>query len=641
MFSLSCRSWVIWIAIAALAAWSGATARADEELLAVDTSLDELRALSLEQLMQVDVTSVAGVEQGWFSTPAAIYVITNEDVRRTGHRRLPEALRLAPGVFVGQLNSQMHTVGARGANGDLFNKTLVLIDGRSVYDPLFGATFYNSVDILMEDLDRIEVIRGPGPTLWGVNAVNGVINVTTRSAEDTQGWYLGGGAGTEERGFGEVRYGGQVGEDAYFRVWTKYFNRDGQEQQDGSDAHDDWDQTRAGFRFDADGDEGAHFMAEGDIYYSDRMGEFITLPTGDPSIDDERVAGGHLLGRITQDTDTGGWSLQTYWDHKQLATNAGFEIDRDTFDGEFRHWFDLSERHEVMWGLHTRYWQDDSSAGVNTELVPDERDYKIFSAFIQDTITIVPERLFAMLGTKVGHNDFTGWEVQPSARLWWTPSSNQTLWAAVSRAVRVPSRAEEDGRFTLAPGFFLTGDDDLGPEKLLAYEAGYRIRPLEPMTIDLAVFYNDYEDLIGLAPTLTRFSDHADGESYGGEVAVGWRVAPNWRLEGSYSYVQVQVHGNILQVGPEDSTPHHLAQLRSYYNITDDLELNLAAYYVDVVPARNADSYIRFDVGVTWRPNDWLELTVWGQNLLDRSHREFSGRDEVERSAYFMATLRF
>ena len=294
-------AWAGLLALMLLAAWTPARAQeAGETSLDSDdqSHLQQLAGLSLEELMLIDVTSVAGVGQDWFSTPAAIYVITNEDVRRTGHRRLAEALRLSPGVFVGSLNSQMYAVGARGANGDLFNKTLVLVDGREVYDPLFGATFYDVTDVLLEDLERIEVIRGPGPTLWGSNAVNGVVNVLTRSAADTQGWYFGGGAGTELRGFGEARYGGQISDDAHFRVWTKYFNYDDQQQRDGSGSHDDWDMARAGFRFDAQGADDTAFMAEGDIYYTDRLGEFVTLPIGTPFIDDERVAGGHLLGPL-------------------------------------------------------------------------------------------------------------------------------------------------------------------------------------------------------------------------------------------------------------------------------------------------------------------------------------------------------
>jgi iron complex outermembrane receptor protein len=623
----------------------------------------DIAELTLEQLMQIDVTTVSGSAHAWFKSPAAVYVLTAEDIRRAGALSLAEALRLAPGVFVGRVNSQAYSVGTRGFNGGLGNKTLVLIDGRIVYDPLFSGTFWNVQDVLLEDVDRIEVIRGPGPTLWGANAVNGVINVITKSARDTQGLYISGGGGSEERAFGMVRYGMQLSEDSWIRVYGKYFERDALDDRALGSGHDDWNMYRGGFRFDTVGDDDSFLTIQGDAYHSDRIGEAVAI--GIPGLHlmteldvrDVRHTGGNILFRIGKESaEEASWSLQGYYDHTDRVTNAGFRAERDTFDLEWRHRFALSERHEIMWGMGVRHTRDDTRGGPNTRFMPAERSMDTFSAFVQDTITIVPDRLFAMVGTKVEENDVTGFEFQPSARIWCTPNHNHTLWAAVSRPVRVPSRTEEDSILTLGfadTGILMggppsgitipldvTGNPGLQSERIWAWEAGYRVRPAENLTLDFAVFLNDYSRLIFVSPALIGpFNNDGWGESYGGEIAATWRPCDNWRVEASYSYVDVQIHGPILQ-SDEGNTPHHQAQLRSYLDLTDDLELNSALYYVDEVPGLGISDYTRLDVGVTWHPRDNFELSVWGQNLIEPSHHEFSAR-EVQRGAYIQATFRF
>ena len=628
-----------------------------------DFAIEDILKADIDQLMQLSVTTVAGVEQEWFTTPAAIDVITGDEVRRTGHRSLAEALRMSPGVFVGRINSQATSVGMRGFNGGLANKTLVLVDGRSVYDPLFSGTFWNVQDVLLEDLDRIEVIRGPGPTLWGANAVNGVINVMTKSARDTQGWYVSGGAGTYEHAFGEARYGGAIGDNAWYRVYGKYFDRDHFVTAEGESAHDDWDMGRGGFRFDAEGDNDVTYTLQGDIYDSTQIGErLLLLPVPNQhllftqDIRDGRNSGGNTLFRIQKDVEQErGWSLQGYYDRTERVTNAGFRVHRDTYDLEWRHYFPLGDRHDVMWGLGARTTRDDTVAGPNTFLDPASRSLDRFTAFIQDTITLSPARWFAMIGSKFSHNEYTGFEVQPSGRLWWTPTDRHTLWGAISRPVRTPSRIEREG--TLAFGYVDTGlagggspsgvfaplgvfGDDVEAENLISYELGHRVRLTNDISLDTALYYNEYDSLIYVPPTvLGLWNNDGAAETYGAEVALTWRVADNWRLESSYTFVDVQVHGPIF-TQDEENTPHHQAQLRSYLNVTKDVELNSALYYVDRVSSVDADAYLRLDVGLIWYVNPNLELAVWGMNLLDPSHPEFSGL-EVERSALFQATLRF
>ena len=653
------RLW-LWATILLLA-WASADALADE---GDPIDYARLRAMTLEELMNLDVTSAVGVERPWFTTPAAMYVITSEDVRRTGHLSLAEALRLAPGVFVGQISSNVWSISTRGFTGRFANKQLVLIDGRSVYEPMFAGVLWDAQDVLLEDLDRIEVIRGPGATLWGANAVNGVINVTTKSARDTQGLYFSGGAGTHERGFGMARYGFAVDDHSWMRVWGKWFDRGDFETAAGESTHDQWDMARGGFRYDREADDDVTLTVQGDIYNSDRIGELVSIPvpvfpplTRAVSAEDRRSNGGNLLFRLKQDTPEGeGWSLQGYYDRTSRVGIKGFQVDRDTFDLDLRHWFNFGDRQEVIWGLAYRHTRDTTEAGPSVSFDPPSRSLDTFSAFVQDTVTLVPERLFFMAGTKIEHNDFTGFEVQPNARLWWTPNERQTFWGAISRPVRVPSRTEQDlvliTAFAGPPGgpftsFAFRGNDHVESEELLAYEAGHRIRITDNLTVDTAVFYNDYRRLVALPTTgFGTFSNAESGESYGAETAVTWRVTDQWRLEGSYSVLNIHT-GPMAQGNVEPGSPHHMAQIRSYLNITDDLEFNAALYHVDGVPAHDADAYLRLDLGATWRLTDQFELAVWGQNLLDPWHGEFADgvflaqRSQVPRAMYIQATARF
>ncbi len=645
---------VVVVSLVGSTAFGGSTS--DEPL-----TTDQVVGMSLEDLMDLDVTSVAGTQTEWFTTPAAVSVITGDEVRRSGFRTLAEALRLAPGVFVGHSNSRAFSVGMRGFNGSLGNKTLVLIDGRAVYDPLFGGTAWDVQDVLLEDLDRIEVIRGPGATLWGANAVNGVINVITKSAKDTQGLFVAGGGGTYERAFGEARYGVQISDHSWLRLYGKWFQRDHLVDSNGESTHDDWAMLRGGFRFDREGDSGIKLTIQGDAYGSNQFGQFArNVPVPGQSlrfaddVRDVRASGANVLMRIGQDDADNGWSFQAYYDRTDRVSNVNFQVNRDTFDAEWRHYFTLGQSHRIMWGLGARYTRDHTEDGPTLAFDPSDGDNTILSAFIQDTITLVPDHLFFMIGSKVSHNDYTGVDFQPSARIWWTPDERNTLWASVSRPVRIPSRIEDGG--TIISGYVDSGllaggspngtiiplkvdpNDSLKAEQLTAYEIGYRVRINDQFSVDAAAFYNDYERLIyvtGFQP----WNNDGFGETYGGEAAVTWRPTANWRLEAAYSYTRVLIHGPVLATD-EGLTPRHQAQLRSYLDITDNLELNSALYFVDDVPAVGASSYWRFDVGVTWRVTPNFEMAIWGQNLVEPRHREFSG-DEVERGVYIMGTIRF
>ena len=619
---------------------------------------DELdfASLSIEELMNIEVTSVAGVGQSWFKTPAAMYVITGDDIRRSGHQSLAEVLRLVPGVQVGRINSNQWSVGIRGINSRFTPNLLVLVDGRSVYDPLFSGVFWNAQDLILDDLGRIEVIRGPGATLWGANAVNGVINITTKNAKDTQGGYLKTLIGTEERTITAMRYGGQINENTHYRVWTKYANRDSFENIAGNDRPDDWDLAQGGFRLDIDGADNTTVTLDSRIFDSGRIGEGVkfAIPpgplTGSVKNDDGHIGGGHILMRVHQESaENQDWTFQAYYDRFNFTDSSGLKINRDTIDFDFRqHWI-ANDQHEMVWGLAFRYWDDRTRGGQALSVNPQSKDFYKYSAFIQDTVTLEPETLFLIIGSKVEYNDFTGFEVQPSGRLSWTPDDQQTLWAAISRPVRTPSRLA-DGIVRTVDFFLpsqLLGDPELQASNLTAYELGYRVRVTEELSFDTAVFYFEYDDLISFPSGGVGFLTNAgEAESYGFEIAATWNPTDNLQVTASYSFIQVQLHGLILQ-GSEGDAPEQQFQIRSSWDITNDLALNSALYYVDNTPNQNAEAYFRLDLGMTWRPSENLELAIWGQNLLDPSHLEFdesftqSAPTEIERGVFIQTTIKF
>ena len=587
---------------------------------------EEYAELTIEELLQVSVTSVAGVEQQLLQTPTALTVIDAEELRRSGHRSIPEALRLVPGVFVGQVDSHSWSIGTRGFNGGFGNKQLVQINGRTTYDLLFSGTFWDVQDTLLEDLDRIEVVRGPGATLWGANAVNGVVNVTTRSARDTQGLYIGGGGGSYERAFAEARYGGKAGEHTWYRVWGKYFDHDDFELVTGGDAGDGWSMGRGGFSVDVDMEAQRVLTVQGALYESGRF------PDG------QDASGRHLIARLVGgDQQRDGSSLQAYYDHTNREV-GGFAVERDTVDVDYRRYFEAGAAHDLIWGLGLRHSSDDTQSVSPTNTIvldPLSRSGSTLSGFAQDTLTLRPQRLFAMFGAKLEHNDFTGLEVQPGARLWLTPDDRRTLWLAVSRPVRTPSRLEEDLFFVVPGVVSFTGNPDLDSETLMAYELGYRTLLGSAVTLDIATFFNDYDHLVSTAgtPTELTIANAASAHSAGLEVAADWRVHPGWRLRAAYSYISVSSKGTPVDA-PDATSPHHMAQLLSFADLSATLRLDTALYYVDDLEALQIGSYVRADVGFTWRVRPELELFVRGQNLLDDAHLEASTTAEVPRSVY-------
>ncbi len=626
------------------------------------TDLSQLANMSLEDLMKTRVISVNGTPSSRFGSPAAVTVITAEDVRRNGHRSVVEALRMVPGMFVARINSASAIAGARGLTGSSLTATryLVLIDGRLVYDPLLSTAFWDVIDVPLADLSRIEVVRGPGATLWGVNAMNGVINIITKRASDTLGTLVQAGMGSAGEAGAFLRYGTQRDADTYFRAWAKYEHHGHFDNAAGDSIQDQWASLHGGFRLDGQFSDKVGYTLQGDAYTHPQARESVQLP--DPNADrmviratrDDVVDGGNLLFRALSGLENDrGWMLRAYADHTRRETTR-FGVRRDTVDVEYRRWLPWNDANRLIWGVQYDLTSDKVDNGPSLIIDPQARTWNTLNVFVQNTTELVDDKVFLMLGTKLTQHSFVGFQTQPSARLWWTPSERQTVWAAVSRPVRVPSRFEENGLLVLSyvdqgtvstgtpNGVIvpvgLAGNDQLRPEKLLAYEVGHRIRLGKDWSLDTSVFYNDYRQLLGVPPTIVgQFTDAATGATWGGDVSLAGQLAPWWRVEASYSRLQTRINGPVLPFD-ETSTPRSMAQLHSYMDLGEDVELNAAAYRVGEIPFYAIDGYTRVDLGLTWRPSPRVEWSLWGQNLLDRTHPELSGA-MVPRTIYAQVSV--
>ncbi len=661
------------IGCALLLALMPTLSRADEpEKDWTELSLEELEAMEV-----VMVTSVSKQAQKLTESPAAIYVITQEDIRRSGATSIPEALRMVPGLYVARIDSSRWSITSRGFFDEFSNKLLVLIDGRSVYSPLFAGVYWDVQDTLLEDIDRIEVIRGPGATLWGANAVNGIINIITKNAANSQGWLITAGAGDEERGFGGVRYGGKIGDDAHYRVYAKYFNRDDFVYANGDRAEDAWDMFRAGFRADWTITEQDAVTVQGDIYTGDKD-NISTLPSLTPPYsvmtDEETDLGGaDILARWAHAfSDESEMTLQLYYDRTERDSSMVAE-DRDTVDVDFQHAFALGDRHAIIWGLGYRFMKYDTSPGdlyPSAFFVPDSDEDDLFSAFIQDEITLVPDRLRLTLGSKFEYNDYTGFEVQPSGRALWMPHDQHALWASVSRAVRTPSPVEHnlDLLYSIDPSGplpvlqMIYGNDDFDSEELIAYELGYRVQPTKDLSVDIAAFYNEYDKLrtsevgppVVVFPFVVvslPFDNKLEGSTYGVEIVADYQVTEYWQLVAAYSLLEMDLELDSDSTAgvteEDDSGPQNQFQLRSMLNLPHNLEFDAALYYVDDVEKADISDYTRVDLRLGWRPTENLELSLVAQNVFDDHHEEssttllYSPASEIERSIYGQVTYKF
>ena len=649
-------------------------------------SIQDLSVLSLEELMDVSVVTSSKKQKRQFDESSSIFVITQKDISRSGVTSLPEALRLAPGVHVARINANQWAISIHGFNERFSNKLLVLIDGRSVYSPLSSGVYWDAQEVLLENVDRIEVVRGPGATLWGSNAVNGVINVITYSAQDTQGTQVIAGYGSEEQGFGSLRFGGSLGENTHYRVHGKYANRDEGGEINQQPPADNSSLGSAGFRIDSKLAEHHNLLITGNLY-DGKSGQAGNVPDiNSPTLerftnlerfinDDIKFKGQNILARWSNEENNGnGWSLQAYYDHTSREDSVLGDQEVNSTDLDFQHRFDWLFNQQLAWGVQYRYVNNKLDAGTLVSLAPRERNTHLYSGFVSDEISLFQDQLMLTLASRFEHNDLTGFEIQPTARASWLINPSNTLWGAISRSVKVPSISEHDS--VLVPSIInlgvtgvieFSGDSDFETEKIVSYELGYRAQLSQYFKFDISAFYNDYDDLrtfeakdnfvlqnpLRLIVPI-EFDNKMKGYSYGLDLSANWFIQSWWNVNAGYSYSKTRLK---LKNGSNDTfslilpaivnSPEQMFSLRSSWNVRNNWKLDLWMRYVDRLESTSVDSYFNADARVAWKMNDNLELSVIGQNLLDKQI-EFTqdnatnmNNSEVQRSVYFKMKLTF
>ena len=664
------------ILCAAMAIASASALAAQDERRPQDPPQD-VTDIDLDDLMKVHVTTAGRKAQALSDVPSAIYVVRDEEIKRTGVTSIPEALRSVPGLQVARLQANSWAVSSRGFNGTAANKLLVMIDGRSVYSPLHSGVFWEVQDTFLEDIDRIEVIRGPGASLYGANAINGIINIVTKKAEDTQGAVLTAGGGTEERVFGGGRVGGKIGEDAYIRAYAKYYERD--DALNGADrdneAFDGGWMGRAGFRSDWKGGDKNRFTLQGDFYDGQvkAVATQISL-TAPPSTSFDRTTlrGGNMVFRWDREIDpTSTFSVQAYYDYTYRKTTL-FTDTLHTADLDFQHRFRLMDDQEILWGLGYRIYRSDIEDSFVIQIDPSRHVDDILSAFVQDEITLVKDRLRLTVGSKFEINDYSGFEVEPSLRMAWNPDNEQLLWLSAARAVRTPSIIDVDFRLNAAvfPGapptiLALLTDNNFKSEDVWAFEAGYRVRPAEPLWLDLALFYNRYDHLRSLEtgpifsennPPPTHnvqpffFGNEMRAETSGVELASSFQPMAGWLLQANYTYLRMHLNpragsNDTTTEATERQNPRHQVWVRSALDLPWNFTLDVTGRFVSGLSAYDLNKYVEADVRLAWRdPSRRWEAAVVGQNLVHKSHPEFNAagsRSEIQRGVYGSLTCRF
>jgi len=638
----------------------------------------DLAQASLEDLMNMQVTSVSKRSQKLSSAGAAAYVITQDDIRRSGMTNIPDLLRMVPGVDVARINANTWAISVRGFNYRYSTKVLVLIDGRTVYTPGFSGVYWDQQDVPLEDIDRIEVIRGPGGTVWGANAVNGVINIITKKATDTQGGLASLGTGSEDNARALVQYGGKLGKGSY-RAFGNYFNIANGQLANGSDSTDGWHAIHGGFRSDWDLSPQDTLTVQGDLFGSSG-GQTVTtlfsnqLPAFHTLEDKIAVGSGNILGRWGHTFSNGSeTTLQVYYDRVRRLDEASLDT-LNTGDADFQYHFQLGSHHDILAGAGYRLTDHHYIPGYEITFGTGYRRDNLYSTFIQDQIQLT-NSLALTVGSKFEHNDYTGFEFEPSAQLVWTPSDRQTVWASAARAIRQPSWFDAESKldaatFPLQGGGFgvvqLNGSSATEAETLLDFEAGYRVQASKQVSLDASVFRSRYSRIQTLEPATPYFvfnpppphlvtpsywSNLARAHDYGVEFSANWNVTSRWRLSPGFSFLQMKIlmdpssHDTSTAASVGDS-PKHQAQLRSTLNLPHNLEWDTSAYYVGALGIGPVGSYTRLDTRFGWRFKEGADFSVGGQNLLRPLHFEFLDGLQVnptqaERSVVGRVTWRF
>ncbi len=608
----------------------------------------ELKKMSLEELMDVKVSLVSRQSENLAQSPSSVQVISSDDIRRSGAINLADVLRLASNLQVARIDGRQWAVSARGQNASLSNKLLVMIDGRTLYTPLYAGVFWDAQHLPINEIDRVEVISGPGGTLWGSNAVNGVINIVTKSAENSQGAYASVAAGTFMKDLVSVRYGGRPSANVYYDVWARHVDQDGMELSGGKRADNGWGFDHGGFRMDWLTRATDRLTVTGSAY----GGDLDQVAPGTIAID-----GQYVLARWTRSlSEASEVVVQGFADRTARLIPRTFKEDLRTFDFDFSHRFPLTARSSITWGAGYRLSQDQVGNSAVLSFKPPYQDLQLFNLFAQDQILLWPERLRLTLGSKLEHNDYTGFEIMPSGRLAWTPGKSNTLWAAVSRAVRSPSRIDADFYFTVPTPTggtqSLDGGPDFASEILTAYEAGWRVQPMANLTASVSAFYNVYDDLRSVevtSPGHFEFMNGEEGEVRGVELSLGWQTLSWWQVRAGATALKEEFrvqsgHSDISSPGSQGNDPEAQYGLQSMMDLPYGFQLNAVARYVSELPTPVVPYYATVDLSVVWA---WqhLEVTLSGFDLAEMRHAEFgpatANRQQVPRSFAARVTGRF
>ena len=636
----------------------------------------DLTQFSLEDLMNVQVVSVSRKEQPLSKTGASIFVITQDDIHRSGAANIPDVLRMAPGVNVARIDANAWAISIRGFNSRYSDKILVLIDGRSIYSPAFSGVYWDQIDVPLEDIERIEVIRGPGGTVWGANAVNGVINIITMSSKSTQGGLIVAEAGSQESG-SLAQYGGIAGAAGTYRAFGRYSNTDSSVNSASGAAADGWHEFHGGFRADLDLSPQDKLMVQGDVYQSTE-GQTLTtvlaqqLPAVATFNDPITVASGDLQARWSHTLENGSdMSLNVYYNHANRL-DQGLVEDSNTFDIDFQHHLALNSRNDVVWGLSYRVTNDKLTSGYDNMWFPPQRTDSLYSAFVRDEIKLAESAWFTV-GSKFEHNAYTGFEYEPGAQFVWTPTARQTIWLSASQAIRQPARQDTDIQFDAAiipliGGNFgvlqFEGNKNIKAEQLRDYEVGYRAQVTRRLSLAASAFRSYYRHLETSEPATPYFVDApgpphfvfpfnivgaAHARTYGGEIFATWNVTNRWRLSPGYSLLRMNVIQDPLSessAAVSGDAPEHQIQIRSSVGLRANLDWDTSLYFVGRVSVEQVPSYTRLDTQIRWRIRRPIEFSVVGQNLLTARHVEFGntyGVDytQVQRSVLGKITWRF
>ena len=655
--------------------------------------------LAFEDLLGIEITSVSKQSQPLSNAPAAIYVITNEDIIRSGATSIPQALRGVPGLHVAQIDSQKWAVSSRGFNGRYNNKLLVMMDGRTLYSPKFSGVYWEIQDTLMADIERIEIIRGPSAAMWGANAVNGVINITTKHSAETLGGYAELGAGDYEQAFAGFRYGGELADNTMARAYAKGFKRDSLEhhsqdinplahsQMIGVDIDNDWHNLQAGGRMDMQIDLTASLIVTADVYKSE-MQHVTQTPSliapfySEINSDSFDSRGWNILGKYTKAVSASSeYSFQAYYDYVRRDETL-FDFSTNTLDFDFQYQFNLDRTHNFIWGLGYRHISDKINPNAIIDSLSTSSNTNLWSAFIRDEIQLIENELWLTLASRFEHNSYTDFEVQPNIRLMWQLNEQHKLWSSISYAVRTPARAESSlsvNSFNIPPNLpinpFITkvlinGNDNYESEELLSYEIGYRFIPSNNISFDSVLFYNDYDklrsvsigniDLSNVPSYLTLptfYSNEQDGYNYGFELSSQWLASDSLKFKFNYAYTHsefVQNSGSGAGQSQNTDTPEHIASLQADWNIAKNLSLDMTYRYVDTVEildsinfsTKQLDSYHGVDIGLHWAVTPTISIEAFGKNLLNSSHVEYESEafqlpNRVEPSYYGKVTLNF